>query len=83
MLWQAGIYVLLGLSLNIIVGYAGHVPTRPHEHYAIGAYTVGILNIYLDVPIFLGMVVAVILAGIAGFVLTRRSCTCTAITWRS
>ncbi len=70
-LWQAGIYVLLGLSLNIIVGYAGQFQLGHAAFYAIGAYTVGILNIYLDVPIFLGMVVAVILAGIAGFVLTR------------
>jgi branched-chain amino acid transport system permease protein len=70
-LWQAGIYVLLGLSLNIIVGYAGQFQLGHAAFYAIGAYTVGILNIYLGVPIFLGMVVAVILAGIAGFVLTR------------
>jgi branched-chain amino acid transport system permease protein len=70
-LWLAGIYVLLGLSLNIIVGYAGQFQLGHAAFYAIGAYTVGILNIYLGVPIFIGMIAAVIAAGIAGFVLTR------------
>ncbi len=70
-LWTAGIYVLLGLSLNIIVGYAGMFQLGHAAFYAIGAYTVAILNVNFGVPIFLGMIAAVILAGIAGFVLTR------------
>ena len=39
--------------------------------YAIGAYTVAILNIYLGVPIFLGMPVAILVAGVLGYVLSR------------
>ena len=70
-LWTAGIYVLLGLSLNIIVGYAGMFQLGHAAFYAIGAYTVAILNVNFGVPIFLGMIAAVILAGVAGFVLTR------------
>ena len=70
-LWTAGIYVLLGLSLNIIVGYAGMFQLGHAAFYAIGAYTVAILNVNFGVPIFLGMIAAVILAGSAGFVLTR------------
>jgi branched-chain amino acid transport system permease protein len=70
-LWTAGIYVILGLSLNIIVGYAGQFQLGHAAFYAIGAYTVGILNIYLGVPVLWGMIVAVIIAGIAGWVLTR------------
>jgi branched-chain amino acid transport system permease protein len=70
-LWTSGIYVLLGLSLNIIVGYAGQFQLGHAAFYAIGAYTVGILNLYLGVPVFLGMAAGAIVAGIAGFVLTR------------
>ncbi len=70
-LWTAGIYILLGLSLNIIVGYAGQFQLGHAAFYAIGAYTVAILNIYLGIPVFLGMIAAVIVAGIAGFILTR------------
>jgi branched-chain amino acid transport system permease protein len=70
-LWQAGIYVLLGLSLNIIVGYAGLFQLGHAAFYAIGAYTVAILNLNLGVPIFLGLPVAVVVAGILGFLVTR------------
>ena len=70
-LWQTGIYALLGLSLNIIVGYAGMFQLGHAAFYAIGAYTVAILNLTFGVPIFLGMIAAIVAAGIAGFALTR------------
>lgn len=70
-LWQAGIYVLLGLSLNIIVGYAGMFQLGHAAFYALGAYTMAILNLKLGVPIFLGMIAAVVMAGAAGFLITR------------
>jgi len=70
-LWQAGIYALLGLSLNIIVGYAGLFQLGHAAFYAIGAYTVGILNLRFGVPIFLGLPVAVVLAGLAGYIISR------------
>jgi branched-chain amino acid transport system permease protein len=70
-LWQTGIYVLLGLSLNIIVGYAGQFQLGHAAFYAIGAYTVGILNYRFGVPIFAGMIVSIIVAGLFGFIITR------------
>ncbi|MCU0502509.1 MAG: branched-chain amino acid ABC transporter permease [Anaerolineae bacterium] len=70
-LWQAGIYVLLALGLTIIVGYAGLFQLGQAAFYAIGAYTVAILNIYLDVPIILGMPVAIVLAGVLGYLVSR------------
>jgi branched-chain amino acid transport system permease protein len=70
-LWQAGIYVLLALGLTIIVGYAGLFQLGQAAFYAIGAYTVAILNIYLGVPIILGMPVAILLAGVLGYLVSR------------
>ena len=70
-LWQAGIYVLLALGLTIIVGYAGLFQLGQAAFYAIGAYTVAILNIYLDVPIILGMPVAILVAGVLGYLVSR------------
>jgi branched-chain amino acid transport system permease protein len=70
-LWTAGIYVLLGLSLNIIVGYAGLFQLGHAAFFAIGAYTVGILNVYLGVPIFLGMPAAILVAGGLGYLISR------------
>lgn len=70
-LWQAGIYVLLGLSLNIIVGYAGLFQLGHAAFFALGAYTVGILNLRFDVPILLGLPVAIAVAGAAGYIISR------------
>jgi branched-chain amino acid transport system permease protein len=39
-----GLYVLLALGLNIVVGYAGMLDLGYVAFYAIGAYTVGILT---------------------------------------
>ncbi|MCX7707106.1 MAG: hypothetical protein N2204_03760, partial [Anaerolineae bacterium] len=62
-LWQAGIYILLGLSLTIIVGYAGLFQLGHAAFFALGAYTVGILNLRFGVPALLGLPVAIVLAG--------------------
>jgi branched-chain amino acid transport system permease protein len=70
-LWLVGIYFLLGLSLNIIVGYAGLFQLGHAAFYAIGAYTVALLNIRLHVPILLGLPVAFLLAGGIGYMISR------------
>jgi branched-chain amino acid transport system permease protein len=46
-----GIYVLLGLSLNIVLGEVGLFDFGHAGFYAVGAYTTAILNTYYGVPI--------------------------------
>ena len=70
-LWRIGIYALLGLGLNIIVGYAGLFQLGHAAFYALGAYTIGILNLRFGIPILLGLPVAVVVAGLAGYVISR------------
>jgi branched-chain amino acid transport system permease protein len=70
-MWRAGIYILLGLSLNIIVGYAGQFQLGHAAFYAIGAYTVGILNLMLGVPVLAGLFIAIVVAGLAGYAMSR------------
>lgn len=41
---QIGIYVLLGLGLNIVVGFAGLLDLGYVAFYAVGAYTIAILT---------------------------------------
>lgn len=74
--WQsvavlAGIYIILGLSLNIIVGYAGLFQLGHAAFYGIGAYTAAILNINFGIPILLILPVSALVAGLFAFVLTR------------
>ena len=70
-LWRTGLYVMLGLSLNIIVGYAGLFQLGHAAFYAVGAYTAALLNLHFDVPILLTLPISVVAAGLMGFLLTR------------
>ena len=70
-LWRTGLYVMLGLSLNIIVGYAGLFQLGHAAFYAVGAYTAGMLNIYFDIPLLLTLPLSVVVAAILGYFLTR------------
>jgi branched-chain amino acid transport system permease protein len=70
-IWLVSVYFLLGLSLNIIVGYAGLFQLGHAAFYAIGAYVVALLNLRLHVPILLGLPVAMVLAGSIGYLISR------------
>jgi len=67
----AGIYVMLGLSLNVIVGYAGLFQLGHAAFYGIGAYTAAILNLRFGIPIFVLMPVGALVAGLFAFLISR------------
>lgn len=67
----AGIYIILGLSLNIIVGYAGLFQLGHAAFYGIGAYTAAILNIHFGIPILLLLPVSALVAGLVAYALTK------------
>jgi branched-chain amino acid transport system permease protein len=69
---QAGIYILLALGLNIVVGYAGLLDLGYVAFYAIGAYSYALLaspQLGLHVPFWLVLPVAPLLAALAGVLL--------------
>jgi len=67
----AGIYILLGLSLNVIVGYAGLFQLGHAAFYGIGAYTAAILNLHFGIPILLLLPVGALVSGLFAFVISR------------
>lgn len=69
--WRTGVYIILGLSLNIIVGYAGLFQLGHAAFYAIGAYTAAILNLYLGVPLLLTFPASVLVAAGFAYLITR------------
>lgn len=69
--WRTGIYIILGLSLNIIVGYAGLFQLGHAAFFAVGAYTAALLNLKLGVPLLLTFPVSLVAAGVAGYLITR------------
>jgi len=68
---NVGLYVLLGLSLNIILGNAGLFNMGHAAFYAVGAYTAAILNTHYGVGILWLMPVAGIAAGLFAAVVAR------------
>src|SRR5262245_39247135 len=69
---QAGIYILLALGLNVVVGYAGLLDLGYVAFYAIGAYSYALLaspQLGLHVPFWLVLPVAPLLAAFFGVLL--------------
>ncbi|MGD8915390.1 MAG: branched-chain amino acid ABC transporter permease [Syntrophobacterales bacterium] len=48
---NVGLYAILGLSLNIIVGHAGLFNLGHAAFYAVGAYTAAIFNTRFNIPV--------------------------------
>ncbi len=65
-----GIYVLLGLSLNIVLGEVGLFDLGHAAFYAIGAYTTGILFTQLHIPIVALLPISAIVAGGFAYLVT-------------
>lgn len=65
-----GIYALLGLSLNIVLGEVGLFDLGHMGFYAIGAYVTAILNTQFHIPILLLLPVSALVAGIFAWLVT-------------
>ncbi|NUS58057.1 MAG: branched-chain amino acid ABC transporter permease, partial [Streptomycetaceae bacterium] len=63
------IYAILGLGINIVVGYAGLLDLGFAAFFAIGAYTSGLLMVKLDWNFWLTLPAAVLAAAAAGVVI--------------
>ena len=73
--WQSvlffpvGVYVLLALGLNIVVGFAGLLDLGYVAFYAVGAYTTAVLATTAHWPIWAALPAAVLVAMVAGVTL--------------
>lgn len=61
----AGIFMLLALGLNVIVGFAGILNLGFAALYAIGAYTYALINLHWQIPFWPGLLISGLVA--AGF----------------
>lgn len=70
-----GIYSILALSLNLVVGFTGLLSVTQAAFYGIGAYTTAILLTTFGMNFFLAMLLGVLLTGVVGlsigYVLSR------------
>jgi len=65
-----GIYALLGLSLNIVLGEVGLYDLGHAGFYAIGAYATAILNTRFGIPVLALLPVSALAAGLFAFLVT-------------
>ncbi len=70
-----GIYGILGLSLNLVVGYTGLLSVTHAAFYGIGAYVTALLLTTTGINFFLSLLIGIIITGIIslliGYVLSR------------
>jgi len=69
------IFAILGLSLNLVVGYTGLLSVTHAAFYGIGAYSTALLMTKLGVNFFLsvgiGIIIAIVISLLIGLVLSR------------
>jgi branched-chain amino acid transport system permease protein len=63
------IYSILGISLNLVVGYAGLLSLAHAAFYGIGAYVTGILLTQFNVNFFISIIPGMMIAALASFLI--------------
>ena len=69
LLVTAGIFVLLALGLNVIVGFAGLLNLGYAAFFAIGAYTYALANLHWGIPFWPGLFLSAVVACVFGMLL--------------
>ncbi|MBI3316450.1 MAG: branched-chain amino acid ABC transporter permease [Candidatus Omnitrophica bacterium] len=66
---SAGIFVLLALGLNVIVGYAGILNLGFAAFFAVGAYAYALLNLHWNIPFWPGLIFSAFTGSLFGVLL--------------
>ena len=70
---MAGIFGVLALSLNLLLGYTGQLSLGHAAFFGIGAYTSALLTVTLEWSFWSALAAAIALAGAAGWCIGRLS----------
>jgi branched-chain amino acid transport system permease protein len=70
---MAGIFAVLALSLNLLLGYTGQLSLGHAAFFGIGAYTSALLTLRLEWSFWLGLPAAAAVAALAGWAIGRLS----------
>ncbi|MGE5454625.1 MAG: branched-chain amino acid ABC transporter permease [Methylocystaceae bacterium] len=64
-----GIYIILALSLNLVVGFAGQLSMGHAAFYGIGAYTTALLTVSFGMSFWLALLISCLVAALFGLLL--------------
>jgi branched-chain amino acid transport system permease protein len=68
---MAGIFAVLALSLNLLLGYTGQLSLGHAAFFGIGAYATALLSVKAGTSPWIGLLAAIALPGVAGWVIGR------------
>lgn len=61
-----GVYVILSVSLNLIVGYAGLLSVAHAAFFGVGAYVTALMALNLHTPMWVNLTCAIVTCGLFG-----------------
>jgi branched-chain amino acid transport system permease protein len=64
-----GIYSIVAMGLNVVVGNAGIFSIAQGSFYGLGAYTSGLISVNFGLNFWLCLLVAILVAGLIGYVI--------------
>jgi branched-chain amino acid transport system permease protein len=68
---MAGIFTVLALSLNLLLGYTGQLSLGHAAFFGIGAYASALATLKLEWSVWAGLLLAALAAGLAGWAIGR------------
>ncbi|MDA2922696.1 branched-chain amino acid ABC transporter permease [Patescibacteria group bacterium AH-259-L07] len=63
------LYAILGVSLNLVVGYTGLLSVTHAAFYGIGAYATALLSTLFEVPFLISVLIGIVVAGFFSFLM--------------
>jgi branched-chain amino acid transport system permease protein len=66
---MTGLYIVLALGLNIVVGFAGLLDLGYAAFYAVGAYSDALLSVHFHISFWILLILSGLIAGIFGILL--------------
>ena len=66
-----GIYTLLAISINMLLGYTGQLSLGHAAFFGVGAYVSSLVFLDLGIPMWGGMFLAMIASGILGYIVSK------------
>ncbi len=66
---MALVYVVLALSLNFVLGFAGQLSMGHSSFYGVGAYVTALLMVNFNVPFVIAFLASAVISGLFGFLL--------------
>lgn len=66
-----GIYILLAISLNLLLGYTGQLSLGHAAFFGVGAYISSLLYLNLKIEMWFGLISALIGSGILGYIVAK------------